>query len=177
MGTAGRDRAGTAHKRGTRHHNRGLLAIGLYKLVEAVLFVLVGLGAIHFIHRDLGGSALRLVTRMRVDPDGRLVSWVLVHLNLVTSTRLKQIGVGTFFYAALRLAEGAGLVMEKAWGEYLTVGVTIAFLPWELYEIARHMDWIRVCLLVANLVVLAYLLWWLRRSKREKLRRAESRYR
>jgi uncharacterized membrane protein (DUF2068 family) len=57
------------------------------------------------------------------------------------------------------------LVLEKVWAEYLTVGVTMAFLPWEIYEIARRLDWLRVGLLVVNLVVLAYLVWWLRRNR------------
>jgi uncharacterized membrane protein (DUF2068 family) len=57
-------------------------------------------------------------------------------------------------------------VLEKVWAEYLTVGVTMAFLPWEVYEIARRLDWIRVGLLVANLLVLAYLIWWLRRNRK-----------
>jgi len=140
--------------------------IGLFKLAEAVFFFLVGAGAIHFIHRDLGDAAVRLAERLRIDPDGRLVSYVIDHLDAITAQRLKQIGVATFFYAALRVTEGVGLVMEQVWAEYLTVGVTTAFLPWELYEIARHADWVRVCLLLANLVVLAYLVWWLGRSHR-----------
>ena len=57
--------------------------------------------------------------------------------------------------------------MEKVWAEYLTVGVTASFLPWEMYEIVRRLDWLRVGLLVVNLVVLAYLLWWLRRNRWE----------
>jgi uncharacterized membrane protein (DUF2068 family) len=150
------------------HHDGGLLAIGLFKLVEAAFFFLVGLGVIHFIHRDLGDAAVRLMERLRVDPDGRLVSWVLDHLDEITARRLRQIGVATFFYAGLRLTEGIGLVLEKMWAEYLTLGVTVAFLPWELYEIVRRPDWIRVCLLLANLAVLAYLLWWLRRTGRIK---------
>jgi uncharacterized membrane protein (DUF2068 family) len=84
----------------------------------------------------------------------------------VTAHRLRQIGVATFLYAGLRIAEGVGLVLEKLWAEYLTVGVTMAFLPWEVYEIVRRPDWVRVCLLLINLGVLAYLLWWLRRAKR-----------
>jgi uncharacterized membrane protein (DUF2068 family) len=140
--------------------------LACFKLAEAVFFFLVGAGAIHFIHRDLGDSAVRLAERLRIDPDGRLVSYVIDHLDAITAQRLKQIGVATFFYAALRVTEGVGLVMEQVWAEYLTVGVTTAFLPWELYEIARHADWVRVCLLLANLVVLAYLVWWLGRSRR-----------
>ena len=165
-GTASEHKSGAVHKRVARHHDSGLLLIGLFKLAEAVFFFLVGAGAIHFIHRDLGDSALRLAMRLRVDPDGRLVSYVIDHLDAITAQRLKQIGVATFFYAALRVTEGVGLVMEQVWAEYLTVGVTTAFLPWEVYEIARRPDWVRVCLLLANLVVLAYLVWWLGRSRR-----------
>ncbi|MGD0796755.1 MAG: DUF2127 domain-containing protein [Acidobacteriaceae bacterium] len=146
--------------------DRGLLLIGAFKLVEAVFFFLVGAGAIHFIHRDLGDAATRLAMRLRVDPDGRLVSWVLDHLDEITARRLRQIGIATFFYAGLRVTEGVGLLMEKLWAEYLTVGLTISFLPWEMYELVRRPDWIRVCLLLFNLVVVAYLVWGLRRSLR-----------
>ena len=53
-----------------KHHDSGLLAIGLLKLLEAVFFFLVGVGAIHFIHRDLGDAAVRLAERLRMDMDG-----------------------------------------------------------------------------------------------------------
>jgi len=167
-GTASGHQAGASRKPAARHHDRGVLAIGLLKLAEAVFFFLVGVGAIHFIHHDLGDSALRLATRLRFDPDGRLVSYLLDHLDAITAQRLKQIGVATFFYAGLRVIEGVGLVMEQVWAEFLTVFVTVSFLPWEVYEIARHPDWVRVCLLVANLFVLAYLVWLLGRNRRVK---------
>jgi uncharacterized membrane protein (DUF2068 family) len=161
------DETGTASKRRrvARHHDKGLLTIGLFKLAEAAFFLLVGVGAFHFIHRDLGDAATRFAERLRFHMDGLLVSWVLDHLDDITAHRLKEIGFATFFYAGLRVTEGVGLVMEKVWAEYLTVGVTASFLPWEMYEIARRLDWLRVGLLVVNLVVLAYLLWWLRRNR------------
>ena len=59
------------------HHDRGLLAIGLFKLLEAVFFLLVGVGVIHFVHRDLGEAAQRLALHLRVDPEGRLVGFLL----------------------------------------------------------------------------------------------------
>ena len=169
-GTASGEKAGNgphqaAKGRAVRHHDSGLLLIGLFKLVEAVFFLLVGVGAFHFIHRDLGDAALRLMLRLRMDPEGRLVGFLLDHMDAITAHRLRQIGVATFFYAGLRVTEGVGLVLEKAWAEYLTVGLTISFLPWEMYEIVRRLDWIRVGLFVLNLAVLAYLIWWLRRKK------------
>jgi uncharacterized membrane protein (DUF2068 family) len=167
-GTERRQHAGVEHGHVAMHHDRGLLTIGLFKVLESVFFFLVGVGAIHFIHRDLADAALRLAGRLRVDPDGRVVSFVLDRLDAVTAHRLKQIGAATFFYAGLRVTEGVGLVLEKVWAEYLTLGVTMAFLPWELYEIVRHLDWIRVGLLGVNLIVLAYLVWWLRRFRMGK---------
>lgn len=160
--------ATTAAREGSRarHRDRGLLLIGGFKLLEAVFFFLVGVGVFHYLHRDLSDAAVQLATKLRMDPDGRLVSWVLDHIDAITAHRLKQIGIATFFYAGLRIAEGVGLVMERLWAEYLTVGATTIFLPWELYEIVRRPDMIRVGLLVINLLVLAYLVWALRRRQR-----------
>lgn len=151
-----------------KHHDGGLLAIGLLKLVEAVFAILVGVGAIHFLHHDLADAAQKLAVRLRFDLDGRLVSYVMDHLDTITALRLKQIGAATLFYAVLRVAEGVGLVMEKVWAEYLTVGVTTAFLPWEIYEIVKRADWFRVSVLIGNLLVLAYLVWWMGRQRAKR---------
>jgi uncharacterized membrane protein (DUF2068 family) len=151
--------------RSARHHDGGLLAIGLFKLLEAVFFLLVGMGAIHYVHRDLGDAATHFAQALHFNTGERWVSLVIDKLDGLTAHRLKQIGVFTIAFSAIRVAEGIGLVFEKVWAEYLTVGVTISFLPWELYELARRPNWFRASLLVANLCVLAYLVWWLQRKK------------
>jgi len=150
---------------GVHHRDRGLMAIGILKLVEAIFFFLVGMGVIHFIHHDLGDAAVRLAERLKMDMDGRVMTWVLDHIDDMTAHRLRQIGAATFFYAGLRVTEGVGLLKEKAWAEYMTVGVTVSFLPWEIYEICRRLDILRVGLLITNIIVLIYLLWVLRRNR------------
>ena len=152
---------------GPEHHDKGLLLIGAFKLLEAAFFTAVGLGVLHFLHRDLGDAVLRWTTRLRIDPEGRMVNFLLDHVDSITEHRLKLIGAGTFLYAVIRITEGVGLVLEKVWAEYLTVGVTAAFLPWEMYEIVKDVDAIRIGLFVINLAVLGYLLWTLKR-KRER---------
>jgi uncharacterized membrane protein (DUF2068 family) len=67
--------------------------------------------------------------------------------------------------------EGVGLMMEKTWAEYLTLILTVGALPWDLTELAKHPDAIHSVLVLINLAVLAYLLWfirWHRRQKREE---------
>jgi uncharacterized membrane protein (DUF2068 family) len=146
-------------------HDRGLLLIGLFKLAKAIFFFFIGVGAIHLLHRDLEDEVMRLATRLKFDPESRFVALLLDKVDLIDAHRLREIGVATFAYSAVALTEGVGLLMEKVWAEYLTLILTISFLPWELYELARRPDWFRLSLLLINLAVLWYLIWLLRRKK------------
>jgi uncharacterized membrane protein (DUF2068 family) len=146
-------------------HDRGLLLIGLFKLAKAIFFFGVGVGAIHLLHKDLEDEIMRLALKLRFDPESRFVSLLLDKVDLIDAHRLRQISVATFGYSALALTEGVGLLLEKVWAEYLTVILTASFLPWELYELVRRLDWFHLSLLLINLAVLGYLVWLLRRKK------------
>lgn len=146
-------------------HDRGLLLIGLFKLGKSLLFFCLGIGAIHLLHKDLGDEVLRLAAKLKFDPESRFVSLLLDKVDLIDAHRLRQIGFATFAYSGVALTEGIGLLMEKVWAEYLTLILTISFLPWELYELVRRPDWFRLGLLLINLAVLGYLVWLLQRKK------------
>jgi uncharacterized membrane protein (DUF2068 family) len=145
--------------------DRGLLLIGLFKLAKAIFFFCIGVGAIHLLHKDLEDEVMRLAVRFKFDPESRFVALLLDKVDLIDAHRLREISLATFAYSALALTEGVGLLMEKVWAEYLTLILTISFLPWELYELARRPDWFRLSLLLINLAVLWYLIWLLRRKK------------
>ena len=108
---------------------------------------------------------LRLATALKFDPESKFVTLLMEKVDMIDTHRLIQISFATFAYSALALTEGIGLMLEKVWAEYLTLILTISFLPWELYELARHPNWFRLSLLLINLAVLWYLLWLLRRKK------------
>ena len=150
---------------GHRAHDRGLLLIGLFKLGKSILFFCIGMGAIHLLHKDLGDVVMRVAMALKFDPESRFVSLVLNQVDLIDIHKLKLISLGTFAYSVVALTEGIGLVLEKVWAEYLTLILTISFLPWELYELARRPNWFRLSLLLINLAVLAYLVWLLRRKR------------
>jgi uncharacterized membrane protein (DUF2068 family) len=145
--------------------DRGLLLIGLFKLGKSILFFCLGFGAIHLLHKDLGDEVMRLATALKFDPESRFVSLVLDKVDLIDAHRLREISLATFGYSAVALTEGVGLLMEKVWAEYLTLILTISFLPWELYELARRPSWFRLSLLLINLAVLWYIVWLLRRKR------------
>lgn len=147
------------------HHDRGLLAIGIFKLAKSIFFFFVGVGALKLLHKDLGDVAMRIAQALHRDPEGRFVTFLMQQVDRIDAHRLREIGFATFAYSALALTEGVGLMLEKVWAEYLTLSLTVLFLPWEVYELARDPNMMRLALLLANLAVLAYLIWLLRRKK------------
>ena len=152
-----------------RAHDRGLLLIGLFKLGKSILFFCVGVGAVHLLHKDIGDVVMRIAMALKFDPESRFVALLLDKANLIDAHRLKLISLATFGYSVVALTEGVGLVLEKVWAEYLTLCLTISFLPWELYELVRRPSWFRLSLMLINLAVLAYLVWLLRRKKPQEL--------
>jgi uncharacterized membrane protein (DUF2068 family) len=145
-------------------HDRGLLLIAIFKMAKSAFFFCVGMGVLHFLHKDLGDEVLKLAKILHRDPESRIVTLLLEKVDLVDAHRMKQLGIGTFAYSALALTEGIGLLLERTWAEFLTLGLTVSFLPWEIYELFRHATWIKAGLFAINLAVLGYLIWLLERK-------------
>jgi uncharacterized membrane protein (DUF2068 family) len=141
-----------------KQHNKVLILIAIYKGLQALLFIAVGIGALRLLHKDVGDVFEDLRDSLHFSPESRLVNFLLEKASLINDPILRRIGAVAFSYAALSLAEGIGLYLEKAWGELLTLLITASFLPWEIFEVVRHVTWVRIALLVINTLVLVYLL-------------------
>jgi uncharacterized membrane protein (DUF2068 family) len=140
------------------HHNRWLVLIAAYKLLGALLFLAIGVGAMRLLHKDIADVAWRIVNDLKFNPEGRFVNFVLDQASLVNDPMLRKIGFVAFFYAGVGILEAVGLYLEKAWGEILTVAITASFLPFEIHELMRRLSTVRVGLFVVNVLVLLYLL-------------------
>lgn len=149
-----------------KRRNRWLELIAVYKLLQALLLVAVGFGALRLVGRNLEDILTRLAIAVHRDPEGRLVSFLIDKVSLLNDHRLRQIGIFMFLYAGLGLLEGIGLMLEKVWAEYLTALITASFLPIEIFEIIHRVTPIRIGLFLANLAVLAYLVAHLIQRKR-----------
>jgi uncharacterized membrane protein (DUF2068 family) len=155
----------TAPKR--RHPNGGLVAIAIFKLLKALLFVAIGIGALKLLHKDIVDVLTRIATDLRFDPDNGFISFLLDKATLITDNRLRWISIGVFSYGTLDIVEGVGLLMEKTWAEYLTLIITASFLPWEIFELLRRLTLFRVSLTFVNALVVLYLLYFVTRQRRE----------
>jgi uncharacterized membrane protein (DUF2068 family) len=140
-----------------KHHDIGFIAIAILKLVKGVLLFLVGVGALSLIHKGAAETFTHWANALQVNVHSRFLQRWLVHVGLVRHRDLALIVTVSFFYSALLLTEGIGLLMEKVWAEYMTVVITSTFVPIEVYELFRRTTLSRIWLLAINIIVVAYL--------------------
>jgi uncharacterized membrane protein (DUF2068 family) len=151
------------------HHNQWLVLIGAGKLLKAVAMIALGFGALKLLHKDLVEIVTHWLVDMRFDPEGRLVTLILEKISGISPHRLREISIVIFCDATLDALEGTGLVLEKWWAEYLTLIVTASFLPWEFFEIVRHVTWAKIVLTLLNVAVLIYLVRYLQGKARLRM--------
>src|SRR5579864_6110296 len=132
----------SAKKQGLRRSSKSsstiLVLIGVFKLLKALLLIVIGIGAIKLLHKDLASTVAHWTNLLRVDPDNRFVHRFLERIFRVTPKQLRELSLGTFLYAGLFATEGVGLLFRERWAEYFTIITTSGLIPLEVYELARH---------------------------------------
>ena len=145
---------------------RGLRVIAAFKLFKGLILFAVGVGAVKLLHKDLAFEVERWADIFRVDPNNHYIHRLLERFSILDDRKLKELSVGTFFYSALLLTEGVGLLLGKRWAEYFTIIATSSFIPLEVYEIAKRVSSPRLVTLLINVVVVIYLVVELGRNRK-----------
>jgi uncharacterized membrane protein (DUF2068 family) len=153
---------------------RWIVAIGAWKLLETALLLILGIGALKLLHKDLVDVVTRFIIDIGRDPEGHFANLILEKVALIDPHRLKQISIAVFAGAGLHAIEGVGLVLRKVWAEYITLILTASFLPWEAIEIIRHSTWIKFVLLLLNLAVVIYLAFYVQSKVRRQAAQQDS---
>src|ERR1700751_5429316 len=94
-----------------------LRVIASFKLLKAVLLIVVGVTALWLVHSDITSLVTQWVAKLGLDPGRRYVGRVLLEAARITPRRLADLGVGSLIYAGLFLTEGIGLWLGKRWAE------------------------------------------------------------
>ena len=134
-----------------------LRLIAVFKLVKATLLILAGIGLLKLVHLDPAAELQHWIAKVGLDPGSRLLNHAIERVTDIPPRRIRELGIGTFIYAALFLTEGIGLWMLKRWAEWFTVIATGSLIPIEAYEIYRHPTAVKFLVLLVNIGIVAYL--------------------
>lgn len=137
--------------------DRVVVLIGVFKLLKSVLLIAIGAAAL----RGVPAAALERA----LDASGwtgalsghRTVRVAVVKLLSMDAHTLRDLGIACLCYAAVFLVEGVGLLRRRRWAEWLTVVVTVSFIPVEVYELVRHRGAGELAALAINAAIAVYL--------------------
>ncbi len=141
-----------------------LRVIAVFKFLKACLVVVTGLGLLRFYDPAFQAALYRLIGGLPYAFEQHLLREGVAFLSGLSPKRIQVIAIATFAYAGLFLVEGVGLWKGLHWAEVLTVVATSSLVPIEVYEIHRHPSLNKVLVLLANVLILAYLIWRLWRE-------------
>jgi uncharacterized membrane protein (DUF2068 family) len=143
---------------------RLLRLIALFKFFKACILIVTGIGILKLMHNDAATTLDHWFAIMGLAPGNRFVDHALRDAANIPPNRIKDIGLGSFVYAALFLTEGIGLWMLKHWAEWFTFVITASLVPLEVWEIHRHTTIAKILVLIINIAVVAYLLYRIRKE-------------
>ena len=134
--------------------HRGVRAVALFEALKGVLALMVllaGVGVFSLLHwrvRDLAGHVVEL---LHLDPRGDFSTSLLRASSRVGNGDLQWAAVFILVYAGVRLFEAYGLWRKRTWAEWLALVSGAVYLPFEIYELAVKVTWVRVGVLAINL--------------------------
>lgn len=151
---------GTAGRNGQVY---GLRTIAAFEASKGVLVLMVGLGLLRLVHRDVEAVAETLVRHLHLNPASHYPRVFLALAGRLTDAWLWALAAGSALYSGLRFAEAFGLWRDKRWAKWLGAASGAIYVPFEIAGIVQKADLLRVVSLLVNLVVVIYLLNSLRR--------------
>lgn len=136
---------------------RALRAVASVEFFKGLVVLLAGFGVLSLVHRDAWDVAESFLEWLHISPDTHYAQVFLNLADQVTDTKLWFVAIGAAAYSLLRFVEAYGLWKARAWAEWLALISGAIYLPFEIYELARRPDWIRLVIFVVNLAVVLYM--------------------
>jgi len=139
------------------HHPAGLRIIAVYKAVKTVGLLIIAFAAFHLDQEQSFRSLVRWLEHLQLTESNN-IRWSLVHvLEDMGPGRFVAVGLVALGYAAIFATEGIGLWLRKYWAEWFTVIATGSLVPVEIYECVVRFGFLKLAILVANVLIVIYL--------------------
>jgi uncharacterized membrane protein (DUF2068 family) len=138
-------------------HPAGLRIIAVYKAVKTVGLICIAIAAFRLDHQERFEHLVQWLEHLQLTESNGL-RWSLVHLlEGMGPAKLVAVGIVALVYAAIFATEGIGLWLRKYWAEWFTVVATGSLVPVEIYECIVRFSWLKLAVLVANVLIVIYL--------------------
>ncbi|MGA3126995.1 MAG: DUF2127 domain-containing protein [Candidatus Korobacteraceae bacterium] len=143
---------------GKLSHKYGLRTVAVLEALKGAAVIALCLVLLSLLHKDLNTVVDHLTDWLRLNPDSRIADWFYELADRTTGRGIwTAVSVG-LLYSCCRFVEGYGLWNERRWAEWFAVISGAVYVPLELFAVIAHPHWIRVAVLLGNILVVLYIL-------------------
>ncbi|MEC5387096.1 DUF2127 domain-containing protein [Uliginosibacterium sp. H3] len=145
---------------------RTLRAIAVFEAIKGFAALIAIIGVVDLMHHDVRHLAEALIGRFRLSPDGRYSSIILHYADMLPGANVQALMWLAAGYILLRFMEAYGLWRDKAWAEWLGALSGGLYVPLEIHHFMQRASLVNGLVLLANVIVVAFLAMQLRRRHR-----------
>lgn len=143
----------------------GIRLVAVMEAVKGGVVLVAGFG-LSLLHHDAQRIAERLVKHMHMDPAKRYPQIFIDAATELNDARLWWLAAAAGLYASIRLAEAWGLWYGRAWAEWLAAVSGAIYIPFEIYELSRGVNALRLITFTCNVIIVAMMVYALRARRR-----------
>jgi uncharacterized membrane protein (DUF2068 family) len=137
----------------------GLHVVAVFEAMKGIVVLLLGLGLLTFLHKDLEEEAENLLTHLHINPEHKLSQAFIIAASKTTDARLWGIAGGAVAYACVRFTEAWGLWKRRVWAEWFALLSGALYLPWEIVKVAEKPNAVHLTVFITNVIIVLYMLY------------------
>jgi uncharacterized membrane protein (DUF2068 family) len=131
--------------------------VAVFEAVKGILVFATACAIFEFLHTDVQEVAEQLVGHFHLNPASRYPRTFLEIASNLSDTRLLTLAFGALTYAVVRLIEAYGLWNSKRWAWRFGMASAGLYVPIEVFELAKQVNWADAALLLTNVLILVVL--------------------
>ena len=145
--------------------NIGVRLVAVFEAVKGILVLLAGFGLLSIVHQNIQLLAEDIVRHFHLNPASRYPRIFIDVAGNISDSQLWLMAGFALAYASIRLIEAYGLWGGRRWAEWLAALSGGIYVPIEIYELLFGISCIKVCTLIINLCIVAYMSYVLKHSR------------
>ena len=146
-------------KLGDPGHIKGVRTVASFEFLKGIVVLLAGLGVFSMRHRDIWGVAESFLEFIHANPHHHFVGIFIDLVYRVSDVRLWKIALIATIYVMLRFIEAYGLWYIRPWAEWMAIASGSLYIPFEVADVMRRPDIVRILILVINLAIVLYMVF------------------
>jgi uncharacterized membrane protein (DUF2068 family) len=135
-----------------------LRTVAVFEAAKGLVVLLLGLGLLRLVHKNLDEFAEQLIRFLHVTPGGRLSNLFVTAAGRATDKNIWALVAAAMVYAAVRFAEAFGLWRARDWAEWFALLSGSMYLPWEIFSLLQRPALVKWVVFTGNVVIVLYML-------------------